>query len=448
MFKRIFSKKIGISPKIAAANIVIVASAFVWYFVAYDFLNNLTTTVYPPIEGEFPIEQVEIIGANIAAIAFSALLGTFAVDKLRKRIPLLSYWTLAGVFLSFIPVFLTSPSFEGLIAISIVFGIYFGFGTPAIMGYFANSTQTENRATLGGFTFLTIGLSFSIVGSVTFDILATIIVLCGVRLASSILFQFLKAKEEPREEFRAISYSSIGTNRTFMLYFVPWIMFNIIDYLTRPFTENLASLPDFLPWESLLIAAVAIMTGFVADAMGRKRLAILGFASLGIGYAILSFNNIIGFNTVSLYFYTIADGIAWGILDVILLFTIWGDFAQGRSSEKLYMFGALPYLLSNFMYVFLNQPMSRIAGTTQVFPFASFFLFLAVLPLMYAPETLPEKQIKERELKNYVEKAQKEVEKAHKKKAENSQKEDSNDGIEIDANPELKEILEQAEKYY
>ena len=41
-----------------------------------------------------------------------------------------------------------------------------------------------------------------------------------------------------------------------------------------------------------------------------------------------------------------------------------------------------------------------------VFSFASFFLFLAVLPLMYAPETLPEKNIRDRELKIYVEKAQ------------------------------------------
>jgi hypothetical protein len=30
---------------------------------------------------------------------------------------------------------------------------------------------------------------------------------------------------------------------------------------------------------------------------------------------------------------------------------------------------------------------------------------LAVLPLMYAPETLPEKRIRERELKQYIEKA-------------------------------------------
>ena len=41
------------------------------------------------------------------------------------------------------------------------------------------------------------------------------------------------------------------------------------------------------------------------------------------------------------------------------------------------------------------------------FSLAAFFLFLAVVPLMYAPETLPEKKMKERQLKQYIEKAKK-----------------------------------------
>jgi accessory gene regulator protein AgrB len=40
------------------------------------------------------------------------------------------------------------------------------------------------------------------------------------------------------------------------------------------------------------------------------------------------------------------------------------------------------------------------------FSFASFFLFIAVLPLFYAPETLAEKKIRELELKNYAKRAE------------------------------------------
>ncbi len=43
---------------------------------------------------------------------------------------------------------------------------------------------------------------------------------------------------------------------------------------------------------------------------------------------------------------------------------------------------------------------------STAFTIASFFLFLAILPLIYTDETLPEKKMKERELKNYLEKAQ------------------------------------------
>jgi len=50
------------------------------------------------------------------------------------------------------------------------------------------------------------------------------------------------------------------------------------------------------------------------------------------------------------------------------------------------------------------------------FSFASLFLFIAVLPLIYAPETLPEKKIQERQIRKYVEEARKVAEKKSKKK--------------------------------
>jgi len=49
------------------------------------------------------------------------------------------------------------------------------------------------------------------------------------------------------------------------------------------------------------------------------------------------------------------------------------------------------------------------------FPIACFLLFLSVFPLMYAPESLPEKKIRDRELKSYLEQAKKAKEKHDKK---------------------------------
>ncbi len=60
-------------------------------------------------------------------------------------------------------------------------------------------------------------------------------------------------------------------------------------------------------------------------------------------------------------------------------------------------------------YYLLHIYLEYYAAT--IFSFASVFLFLAVLPLIYAPETLPEKLMKDRDLKSYVEKAKKKAQK-------------------------------------
>ena len=56
--------------------------------------------------------------------------------------------------------------------------------------------------------------------------------------------------------------------------------------------------------------------------------------------------------------------------------------------------------------------------------------------------TLPEKTIKERELKSYVEKAKKEAKKAQKKEVNSTISEKEDDGIEFE------EKMKEAEKYY
>jgi len=85
------------------------------------------------------------------------------------------------------------------------------------------------------------------------------------------------------------------------------------------------------------------------------------------------------------------------------LMTIWGDVAMGRSSEKYYALGSLPFLFSLFIQFSIANFISSAVLPTAVFSFASLFLFLAIFPLAYAPETLL--NLKERELKSYVEKA-------------------------------------------
>ena len=104
-----------------------------------------------------------------------------------------------------------------------------------------------------------------------------------------------------------------------------------------------------------------------------------------------------------------------GILYVTFIYVIWGDISEGKNSEKYYLLGGLPFLFSGITEA-LVQPFVKYIPISTSFSFASFFLFVAIIPLLYAPETLPEKAMKDRDLKSYLEKAQKLVQKGTEKK--------------------------------
>lgn len=74
-------------------------------------------------------------------------------------------------------------------------------------------------------------------------------------------------------------------------------------------------------------------------------------------------------------------------------------------------------------------------------------MFLAVLPLVYAPETLPEKHMKERELKNYLDKAKKIASKESEKKPKQEKETEAIEAKE-ENRKDQDEARKLAEKYY
>ncbi len=429
--------------KTAAANIALVANAFVWYLLAFNTLkqslNQLTTSDY---------EQLLVFGVNAGAIVIAGLVGSFVVEKFKKRASFLYLWMLSGIFLSLIPLGLYAMNITYVTTISILFGAYFGFGMPATMGYHSASSNVGERAKIGGISFLIIGLIFAVVSVIApNNLIIACLILAAIRIVGVITFYLLHEEEGEIQDSQKVTYKQIVSHRSFLLYFIPWIMFSIVNYTTIPIQERLfSSDPNFVflysVVENIIIAISAVTAGFIADRSGRKRLTIIGFILLGIGYATLGLLPI----SISGYFYVFADGTAWGIFAVILLLTVWGDLAQEKSSEKFYLIGALPYLFSNFLRL-LFQPALADITETAIFSFASVFLFLAVLPLFYAPELLPEKVMKDRDLKSYIEKAKQKVQ----KEAEKSQKKDSKaekGEAEPEETPEDAEARKLAEKYY
>jgi MFS family permease len=186
-------------------------------------------------------------------------------------------------------------------------------------------------------------------------------------------------------------------------------MFSLITNLTTPMQSEIigkSTVELLIIVENILIGIFAVVGGFFSDAVGRKRVAIVGFVLLGLGYSVLGIYP----NPEELfvwYFYIAADGIAWGMLFTVFVVTIWGDLSQTQPSDKHYAIGVLPFFISKFLQLTIGRNLADAIPSTAIFSFTALFLFLAVLPLVYAPETLPEKTMRDRELKIYIEKAEK-----------------------------------------
>lgn len=298
------------------------------------------------------------------------------------------------------------------LVVSLLLGISIGIGLPSSLAYFADTTAVENRGTYGGLTWITVGVGALVIAAVlnVLDSFLTLAILAAWRAAGMLLFLGLsRLRGKLPVPSHVSSYRSILSKKDVTLYLLPWIMFSLVNFTESPILGNVfGDFQQFVGFIEFAISGVfAVVGGILGDLVGRKRVVITGFVLLGIEYAVLSlFSGI----QASWYVYTVCDGIAWGMFASVFFMALWGDLAEEGQKEKFYVLGGLPYLLAGFLSVIV-KPFAEVIQTVTAFSLASFFLFVAVLPLMYAPETLPEKKIKERELRDYLDKAKKTKEK-------------------------------------
>jgi len=230
-----------------------------------------------------------------------------------------------------------------------------------------------------------------------------------------LLFLLARPKHShPEEKTINIPYSVVLSNRSFLFYFVPWTMFCIVNFLGVPVEINLfgKELGSFMPIAEYGVGGfIALIGGWFADTVGRKRIIIIGFIMLGIGFAVLG---LFPSDVLSWYLYISIDGVAWGIFSLMFYLVIWSELAGKQTKEKYYMLGVLPFLIASYIQI-LFTPYAKFVEYSAAFSLASFFLFIAVLPLLYAPETLPEKKMELKRLRKFAEEAMKAREKYERK---------------------------------
>jgi hypothetical protein len=390
------------------APTIFIITAIAWLSASSSFLQGLLNKI-----ATNNIETFFVWSATFLAVTFSILVGAFFSDKFHLRSRFLLVWTTTGIMVSFMPLIDIKNTLD-ILLLSSFFVATWGFGLPACMAYFADNTIIEKRAKIGGaILFLSILLgAVSRVLLASEDNITCSFYLACLMASNLIAFPMMRSyKGNNTEKKASSSFVTILKEKSFILYLVPWTLFVLVNDLFAPIATMVQGeefVYSITIAGTVLAGVFSILGGFFADLIGRRPVVIIGFVLLGLGYAVLG---IFPLSLFSWYFYTIVDSIAWGMLFAIFLITLWGDLAGNKSSEKYYALGLIPFAFSNFVGLTAGPSIADVVPTYAIFSFVAIFLFLAVLPLMYAPETLPEKKIRERELKQYIEKAKKVKEK-------------------------------------
>jgi MFS family permease len=383
---------------------ILLFNTITWYFMTLMWTNSSISVLKLG-----NIEALVLTFYN-AAIILAGLAGSIFSPKI-ARIRFLSFWMLFGALVSWLLVSLNLSGTVYVVVLYSLLGASFGFGLPSCFSYFADHTLIENRGTIAGIillisNFITIPIAFSFI-VLNLD-LATISFICGFwRFIGLILFLSLKPEEKTLiNAGKASSFDTVFSNRPFLLYVLPWLMFSLVNGLEEPVvkhslgTEVLQNITIAAP---LIGGVSALIGGVFADRKGRKCVVMIGFITLGLAYAVLS---LAPQEIMAQYLYGFVDALGGGFFLALFFLVLWGDLSETGTREKFYAVGtAFNYL--TFIMRQISYPYIQLIQPNAAFSLAAFFLFLAVLPLMYAPQTLPEKKIELRRLKGYIEQAKK-----------------------------------------
>ena len=393
---------------------ILFLSVFGWYYMTLPLLDKILNG----LEIGYA-ENLSIWATFYLSIIGTSILGTFLSKKV-GRMRFLYIWTIIGVISSLLPALLIDFTFWQVWIVYLLLGSSFGLGVPLCLAYFADCTSVENRGRIGGITFLLANLSVPFLAILfsMFD-LAVVSIFFSILRGMGLIVFFQTPEKQPSSLITtSVSFISILRDRTFQLYFIAWSMFPLVDSFERVLVdahllELESNILETMAFVEPLVAALSILiAGLLCDWIGRKKIILSGFVTLGVAYAMIAFFN--QFNVIW-YLYFIVDGIAWGIFLLTFVLILWGDLAQSSNSEKYYTIGSIPFILSSIIPSLFTKEFVKDVQLVAAFSVASFFLFVAVMPLVFAPETLPEKKMELRRLRSFADEARKAREKYERK---------------------------------
>ena len=386
----------------------LVINALAWLFTISMMLDNLLISLEVT-----ETQNIIIWTVYYVTLTGSGIIGATLSNKV-NRIKFLGLWIIFGALISSFPALFINPTVNQMPILAIFLGGSLGIGMPSCLAYFADNTSIEKRGLTSGMIFLFTNLAaiplFSIVSTNSNIVLSWVIL--AIWRASGLIVFFLKPKEKIVSETKTKdSFKVIFSNKSFLLYFVAWFMFMLVDRSEAPMVRFFLNDPTYFMLAPIIGSFSAFVACLLADRVGRKRIVITGFVTFGIAYAVIGIVPDLAF---SRYFFLAIESVSTGILVATFVLLLWGDLSEFGSREKYYAIGISPFFLTFIIQLFSGTYFMEIPNTSA-FSLAAFFLFLAVLPLLYAPETLPEKKMELRRLRKFADDAKKAKEKYERK---------------------------------
>ena len=330
--------------------------------------------------------------------ALSAIVGSVVTEKIGRK-KLFWSWIILGI-LSTLFLAIVAQGTIPFNILSILLGISFGFGIAGCFAFLANNTAIEERSRVFGVVFLETFIMVIVVMLIAqiFDLgLNQRIILIAITRSFGLLA--LIAPQSPMRPLKDDNNLSNGAFKNFGLYLLPWIFFNIACGLgywwSGPPEPGIKVLPQIAVFY-VCIAISAVLSGVVADRFGRKPSIAIGIVLAGIGFAIIGYY----LSPLSIIVVNLALGIAWGFLFDVYL-AIPGDIPFSFSKEKAYALGTIiPVIL--FLVTAAVPRTIFDFDITKLSPILSILFFLAVIPILFVRETLPENKIYKRKMKEHI----------------------------------------------
>ncbi len=407
-----FTEDIRITPKKLAAAILLNSGTLAWFFLLIIYMWDISAwvTLNNEFWGYYNIGPSLFLGF---AVLWS-IIASFAGGKVNRRNLLISSVALGT--LSTIVLIMFQGTVLATVTIFLM-GVSFGLGLPSSMSLVADYTAVEERARVSGaiilFAFLLAFASMAAIRIFNLEISYLVLLLALLRSTSFPAFVIDKCSRQEVTNM-AVTHLSIDAYKQLALYLLPWMMFVVVSSMAwNLIPENSEAAAIGTVYRYIFIAVFGLLSGVVADRFGRKQPIIMGLVVLGISFALLGFFGITDTNVI---IYLALSGVAWGSF-FVLFGAIPGDLSAVGQREKFYGLG---YILPVAVLVCFSVIPGRAALVGQsaslVSQIFSVILFLSIIPVLRARETLHESNIQERRMKEHVEKVGKTVQKSEETK--------------------------------